>query len=147
MTKREHIKILAKNLLLRLEQDGSIAVNPPKRQNCYDALFSKIANLILTEEDVRERVHAQLGAKAEDLAGNDSSESDQFRAAKAVLVARIGDHEVHKLYYQRPLKDVGTLVCDFLMTTADIEEVFASDEDLEKSTVDFLKKFDPAQLH
>ena len=147
MTKREHIKVLAKNLLLRLEQDGAIAVNPPKRQNCYDALFSKIAGMILTEEDVRERVHAQLGAKSGELEGNASTETDQFRAAKAVLIARIGDHEVHKLYYQRPLKDVGIVVRDFLMSTPEVEEVFSSDEDLEKSTVEFLKKFDPAQLH
>jgi hypothetical protein len=147
MTRKEQVRALAKNVLLRLEQDGSIALNPLTRQTAFDQLYGQISQVIWTDEDIREKVIRQLGDKAGMLEGNDATESEQFRAAKAVLLARVSDHVIHGLYYQRSVKEVASFICVYLMKVKEVEEVFLSDEELEKTIVEFLKRFDPAHLH
>lgn len=146
-TKKEHIRVLAKNVVSRLEQDESIALNPRTRQMVYQDLFSKISPYILSDEEVREKILSQLGQKADELSDSGSAESDQFKAAKAVLMNKVGENAVHGLYYQIPVKNVAVLVVQFLMSHNQVEEVYLSDDELEKSIVDFFKKFDPSQLH
>jgi len=145
MTKKEHVRTLAKNVLLRLEQ--AIALNPAKKQTAFDNLYHQLAQVILTDEDVRDRVLRQLGENAEALQANQATESDQFKAAKAVLLARIGDHVIHGLYYQRSVKEVSQFITHFLMKVSEVEDVFSSDDEIERAVVEFLKRFDPAQLH
>ena len=146
-TKKEHIRVLAENVVSRLEQDESIALNPRTRQMVYQDLFSKISPYILSDEEVREKILSQLGQKADELSDSGSAESDQFKAAKAVLMNKVGENAVHGLYYQIPVKNVAVLVVQFLMSHNQVEEVYLSDDELEKSIVDFFKKFDPSQLH
>ena len=65
-TKREHVKILAKNVISRLEQDEAIALNVRMRQNVYQDLYQKIDAYVFTEEDIKEKVEEKLGKKAEE---------------------------------------------------------------------------------
>ncbi len=146
-TKKDHIKVLAKNLVSRLEQDESIALNQRTRHMVYQDLYVKLNPYILSDEEVREKILTQLGQKAEELTDAGATESDQFKAAKAVLMNKIGENAVHGLYYQIPIKNVAVLVVQFLMSHNQVEEVYLSDDDLEKSIVDFFKKFDSSQLH
>jgi hypothetical protein len=146
-TKREHVKVLAKNVVTRLEQDEAIVLNPRMRQNIYQDLYLKLEPLILTDEEIREKVIGELGSKAESLSESNSAESDQFKAAKAVLMTKLGENAVMGLYYQRPVKNVAQIVGDFLMNHHLVEDVFPSDEELEKTIVDYFKKFNPEQLH
>ena len=144
-TKKEHIKTLTKNLTLRLEQDEAIALNPRTRQMVYQDLNTKLAPYILTDEEIREKILNQLGQKAESL--ENFSESDQYKAAKTVMMNKLGENAVNGLYYQIPIKNVATLVVQFLMSHNQVEEVFLSDDELEKAIVEFFKKFNPEQLH
>ncbi|NDF14766.1 DUF507 family protein [bacterium] len=146
-TKKEHVKILAKNVVMRLEQDEAIAVNPRTRQMVYQDLFLKLEPLILTDEDIRAKVIAQLGLKAEELGDTGYTENDHYRAAKSVLMAKHGENAVAGLYYQIPVKSVAQQIGQFLMKHNQVEDVFSQDEDLEKSIVQFLKRFAPEQLH
>jgi hypothetical protein len=146
-TKKEHVKILAKNVVMRLEQDEAIAVNPRTRQLVYQDLFLKLEPLILTDEDIRAKIIAQLGLKAEELGETGYTENDHYRAAKAVLMTKHGENAVSGLYYQIPVKSVAQQIGQFLMKHAQVEDVFSQDEDLEKSIVQFLKRFAPEQLH
>jgi hypothetical protein len=146
-TKREHVKILAKNVVSRLEQDETIALNPRMRQNVYQDLFSKIESYILTDEDVRKRVLEKLGQNAEELKESDQAESDQYKAAKSVVMNQVADNAVAGLYYQIPLKTLAQMIGQFVMAHSYVEDVFLSDEEMEKSVVDFLKRFQPDQLH
>jgi len=146
-TKKDHIKVLAKNVVSRLEQDEAIALNPRTRQMVYQDLFTKISPYILSDEEVREKIINQLGQKADELSDTGVTESDQFKAAKTVLMNKIGDNAVHGLYYQIPVKNVAVLVVQFLMSHNQVEEVYLSDDELEKTIVDFFKKFDSSQLH
>ncbi len=147
LTKKDHIKVLAKNVVSRLEQDQSIALNPRTRQMVYQDLYVKISPYILSDEEVREKIITQLGQKAEALTDSGAAETDQYKAAKAVLMNKLGQNAVNGLYYQIPVKNVAILVVQFLMNHNQVEEVFLSDDELEKSIVDFFKKFDSSQLH
>jgi hypothetical protein len=146
-TKKEHLKVLAKNAVSRLEQDQAIALNPRTRQMVYQDLFLKLEALILTDEDIRSRVLTQLGEKAEQLEESGQTESDQYKAAKALLLEKLGENAVAGLYYQRPVKVVAQEIARFLMSHSQVEEVFPSDEELEQTIVEFLKRFNPDLLH
>jgi hypothetical protein len=146
-TKKEHVKILAKNVVSRLEQDEAILLNPRARQHVYQDLFLKLEPMILTDEEIREKVIHQLGSNSEALTESGSAESDQFKAAKSAILNKYGENAVMGLYYQHPVKTVAQKIGEFLMNHHQVEDVFPSDEELEKSIVDFLKKFNPDQLH
>ena len=146
-TKRAHVKILAKNVMSRLEQDEAIVLKPQMRQNVYQDLYSKIAPVILTDEDVREKVIAQLGVTSEALDESSTTESDQYKTAKKMILQKIGENAVEGLYYQKPIRDLAKSIGEFVMNHESVEEVFLPDEDLEKSVVDFIKRFKPDQLH
>jgi hypothetical protein len=146
-TKKDHLKALAKNAVSRLEQDQAIALNPRTRQMVYQDLFLKLEALVLTDEDIREKVLAEIGLKSEQLGETGQTENDQYKAAKAVFMAKFGENAVAGLYYQRPVKTVAQEIARFLMTHTQVEEVFPSDEELEKTIVEFLKRFNPDLLH
>jgi hypothetical protein len=146
-TKKEHIKALAKAVVTRLEQDEAIVLNPRTRQMVYQDLFLKLENLIMTDEDIRSKVITQLGLKAEELGETGYTENDHYKAAKSVLMGKHGENAVAGLYYQLPVKSVAQQIGGFLMKHPQVEDVFPSDEDLEKAIVQFLKRFAPDQLH
>jgi hypothetical protein len=146
-TKKEHVKVLAKNVVSRLEQDQSILLNPRTRQNVYQDLYLKLAQFVLTDEEIRERTLKEIGLKAEELSESAYTESDQYRAAKGIIMGKLGENAVMGLYYQQPVRNVAQLIGKFLMSHDHVEDVFPSDEELEKAIVDFLKKFNPDQLH
>lgn len=147
MTKRDHIKALTKNLLLRLEQDDALVLNPRSKSETAQALYDKVSAFVLTDEDIREKAIDSLGKNSDALAESDFSETDQYRAAKAVILSQIGDNAVRGIYFQKPIKEVADSVVSFVMSHSGVEDVFAEDAELEKRIVDFIKKFDPSQLH
>ena len=146
-TKKEHVKVLAKSVVTRLEQDEAIVLNPRTRQMVYQDLGHKLSAMILTDEEIREKVITQLGLKAEELGDSGYTENDQYRAAKNVIMGKLGENAVMGLYYQRPVKSVAQEITHFLMGHGQVEDVFPSDDELEKSIVDFLKRFNPENLH
>ena len=146
-TKKEHVKVLAKNVVTRLEQDEAIVLNPRNRQIVYQDLFLKLEPMILTDEEIRDKIISQLGLKAEELGETGYTENDQYRAAKSVMMNKLGENAVSGLYYQRPVKTVAQEIGAFLMNHGQVEDVFSSDDELEKAIVDYLKKFNPEQLH
>jgi hypothetical protein len=122
-------------------------LNPRTRQMVYQDLFHKLENLIMTDEDIRGKVIAQLGLKAEELGETGYTENDQYRAAKSILMAKHGENAVAGLYYQLPVKSVAQEIGHFLMKHPQVEDVFPADDELEKTVVQFLKRFAPDQLH
>jgi hypothetical protein len=146
-TKKEHVKALAKNVVSRLEQDEAIVLNPRTRQLVYQDLFLKLEDMIMTDEQIREKIVGQLGLKSEELDESGYTENEQYKAAKSVLMNKFAENAVAGLYYQRPVKSVAQEIGLFLMSHKQVEDVFPSDDELEKSIVEFLKRFNPSQLH
>jgi hypothetical protein len=146
-TKKEHVKILAKNVVSRLEQDQAIVLDPRNRQAIYEDLFTALSPVVLTDDEIREKILSEMGLKADTLIDSGANESDQYKAAKSVIMNKVGENAVMGLYYQKSVKAVALQIAQFMMKHKFVEDVFPSDEELEKSIVDFLKRFNPEQLH
>ena len=146
-TQKETLRMLCKSIITRFENHKSISVPPRLRQIVQDEVFGLIGPFILTDEDLRERTLAKVGAKAEMLQDSAFTESDQYRAAKAVVRNSFGTDELNGFYFQTPPKIVAQTIVQYLMRSSHIDDVFETDEDLEHQIVEVVKKFNPAELH
>jgi hypothetical protein len=146
-TKKETVRQLCKSIVTRLENNKSISFPVRLRQIVQDEIFGLVGPYILTDEDLRERTLARIGAKAELLADSKFTDSDQYKAAKAVIRSTFGDDELNGFYFQKPLKFVAQTIAQYFMRSSHIDDVYETDDDLEKQIVETVQKFDPAQLH
>ncbi len=146
-TEKETVRTLCKSIITRLENQKSIAFPPRLRQIIQDELFGLVGPYIFTEEDVREKTLAKIGAKAEALQSTGLAESDQYRAAKAIVKASFGDDELNGFYFQKPLIHVAQTISSYFMRSSHIDEVYETDEDMEQKIVEIVKRFDPSQPH
>jgi hypothetical protein len=146
-TQRETVRLLCKSIVTRLENQKSIAFPPRLRQIVQDEIFSLVGPFILTEEDLRDRTLAKVGAKAEALQDSQFTESDQYRTAKSMVRATFGDDELNGFFFQKSLKFVAGTIVQYFMRSSHIDDVYELDDDLEKQIVDIVKKFNPAELH
>ncbi len=146
-TRRETIHLLCKSIINRLENKKSITFPPRLRQVVEDEMFGLIGSLILTDQDLKERTLIRMGTRADVLEGTDFAESDQYKAAKSVVRATFGDDYLNGFYFQRPLKTVASSLVEYFMRSSHIEDVYETDEDLERQIVEIVRKFNPAELH
>jgi len=101
----------------------------------------------MTDEDIREKALVKLGANSEKLGETNFTESEAFKAAKAVVRNGFGDDELNGFYFLKPVKQVATMIAGFMMRSSSIDEVYETDEDLERMIVDFVKTFNPDHVH
>lgn len=148
-TNRETVHALVKSIITRLENQKSIQFPPRLRSIVSEEVLNLVKPSVFTEDDLHERTVARLGIKAEALQelAPTSTESDQYRAAKAVVRSGFGEDELKGLFFQKPLRLVAKMICEYLMRSSHIDDVYETDDDLEKQIVDIIQKFDPAQLH
>jgi hypothetical protein len=146
-TQRETLRLLCKSIITRLENRKSISLPARLRQIVQDEVFGLIGPFVLTDEDLRERTLAKIGAKAEVLQDTTFTESDQFRSAKAVVRNSFGNDELNGFYFQKPPKFVANEIVQYLMRSSHIDDVYETDEDLEHEIIELVKKFNPSELH
>ncbi|MEN9723782.1 MAG: hypothetical protein RJB38_1768 [Pseudomonadota bacterium] len=147
MTNRETVRLLCKSMINRLENRKAIMFPPRLRQIVQDEIFDLIGPYIVSEQDVRDRALARMGAKAEQLQESSFTESEQYKTAKQLVKSGLGDDVLNGFYFQKPLKQLAQSVVAYLMRSSHIDDVFESDEDLEKQLVEIVQKFDAAELH
>ena len=146
-TQKETLRLLCKSIITRLENQKAITFPPRLRQIVQDEVANLIGPLVLTDEDIRDRVLAKLGAKAEALQDTASTETDQFRAAKAVVRGQVGQDEMNGFYFQKAPKEVANVIVQYLMRSSHIDDVYETDEDLEHKILDIVKKFKASDVH
>ena len=146
-TQRETLRLLCKSIITRLENHKSISFPSRLRQIVQDEVFGLIGPFVMTDQDLRERTIAKIGANQEMLADSAFTDSDQYRSAKAVVRNSMGTDELNGFYFQKPPKFVANTIVQYLMRSSHIDDVFETDEDLEKQIVEVVKKFNPAELH
>jgi hypothetical protein len=146
-TQRETVRLLCKSIITRLENKKSISFPPRLRQIVQDEVFGLVGPYIMTDEDLREKALAKIGARAEALQNTAFTETEQYRAAKALVRTSFGDDELNGFYFQKPLKTVANTIVEYLMRSSHIDDVYETDEDLEKQIVEVVQKFNPAELH
>ena len=147
MTQRDTVRLLCKSIVTRLENNKAITFPPRLRQIVQDELFGLVGPYIMTDQDIKEKAVARMGAKAESLSETGLAESDQFKAAKAVVRGTLGEDELNGFYFQKSLKEIASQIVQYLMRSSHIDDVYETDEDLEKQIVEVVKKFNPADLH
>jgi hypothetical protein len=146
-TKRDTVGLLCKSIVTRLENQKSISFPPRLRAIVQDEISNLVGNAILTEEDLRDRTLAKIGAKAEVLEDSTFTDSDRYRAAKAVVRSTFGDDVLNGFYFQRPVKLIARTISEYFMRSSHIDDVFETDEDLEQQIVEIIQKFDQNNLH
>ena len=114
-TRKDTVRLLVKSIVTRLENNKSIAFPVRLRQIVQDEIQGLIGPYILTDEDLREKTLARIGSKAEALADTQAAESDQYKAAKAVIRSGFGDDELNGFYFQKPLKTVAETIAKYFM--------------------------------
>lgn len=146
-TQKVTLRLLCKSIISKLENQKSISFPARLRQIVQDEVFGLVGPFILTDEDLRERTLAKVGAKAEMLQDTAFTDSDQYRAAKAVVRSSFGNDELNGFYFQKPPKLIANTIVQYLMRSSHVDDVYETDEDLEHQIVDAIKKFNPAELH
>lgn len=146
-TTRDTVKLLVKSIVNRLENQKSIEFSPRLRQIIQEELTTLIGPLVLTEGDIREKALAKMGARSEMLQDSGFTESEQYRAAKGLAKEAAGDDELNGFYFQKPLKSFAESICQYLMRSSHIDEVFETDDDLIQKIVDIVKRFDASEAH
>jgi hypothetical protein len=101
----------------------------------------------MTDEDLRDKALAKIGARTEALQATNFTETEQFRTAKTMVKETFGDDVLNGFYFQKPLKLVASTIVEYLMRSSHIDDVYETDEDLEKQIVEVVQKFNPAELH
>lgn len=146
-TQRESVRLLCKSIVTRLENRKAITFPPRLRQIVQDELFGLVGPFIMTEQDLREKALAKMGAKADALQETSIAESDQYKAAKAIVRESFGDDELNGFYFQRPLKGIAKQISEYLMRSSHIDDVYETDDELEKQIIETIKVFNPAEVH
>ncbi len=146
-TRRETVRLLCKSIVTRLENQQAIAFPPRLRQIVADDVSNLVGPYIMTDEDIRSRALEKMGASKETLSDSASTETDQFRAAKAVVRSGFGDDELNGLYFQKPLKVVAGMITQYFMRSSNIDEVYESDDDIEKKIVEMVQRFKESDMH
>ena len=112
-----------------------------------DEVFDLVGPMVLTDEDIRNRALAKMGAKADEFQNSQFTETDQFRTARSMVKETVGDNELNGFYFQKPLKTIAESMVSYFMRSSNIDDVFESDSDLEHQILDIVKRFNPAELH
>ncbi|MDR3606869.1 MAG: hypothetical protein P4M08_05745 [Oligoflexia bacterium] len=146
-TKRETVHSLCKSIVTRLENHKSISFPVRLRQIVADEVFHLVGPFILTDEDLRDRTLAKIGAKASVLEDSQFTDSAQYKTAKSMVRQSFGDDELNGFYFQKPLKAVAETIVQYFMRSSHIDDVYETDEDLEHQIVEVVQKFNPSELH
>src|SRR6185312_16887741 len=115
MTQREMVRLLCKSVVTRLENNKAITFPPRLRQIVQDEVFNLVGPYIMTDQDLKEKALAKMGAKAESLSETGLAESDQFKAAKAVVRSSFGEDELNGFYFLKTLKEIASTIAQYLM--------------------------------
>ncbi|MBI3558691.1 MAG: hypothetical protein HY074_20680, partial [Deltaproteobacteria bacterium] len=75
-TSHTSLRVLAKSILNKLENNKFIVFNPKERGELQEDLYRKLSKFILTEEDINTQVRAQVTANAGALSDQNIAETD-----------------------------------------------------------------------
>ena len=145
-TNSTSLKTLAKSILNKLENNKFIVFNPKDRTVLQEDLYKKLAKAVLTEEDINNQVRGQVHGAADAISEQNITETEAFKSQKRALKARMGDNQMHGFYFQDTLRGICNRVCKFLFESSFVEDVFESDEAIQKLVMETIQKFDEKNL-
>lgn len=145
-TNHNSLKLLTKSILNKLENQKFIVFNPKDRTELQDELFRRLSRSVLTEEDITNTVRQQVSAASEAISDSNITETDAFQSQKRAMKGRLSENEVRGFYLQNTLRAVCADVCKFLFDSRYVEDVFESDEVIQKLVMDTFQNFDESKI-
>lgn len=145
-TNHQSLKLLSKSILNKLDNRKFIAFNPRTRGDLQDQLYRRLSGQVLTEEDITNQVRAQVAVASEALSEQSITESDAFQSQKRAIKSRLSDNELHGFYFQGSLRTVCSDVCKFLFDSSLVEDVFESDDEIQRLVLDTIQSFDESKI-
>ena len=147
LTSKDTVKVLSKSVLIRLENQKIIELDPSVRQTVVLEIYDVLKNLILTEQDIREQALEKIGESSNLLNDIDLNDNVKYKAARAVVKNSFGDDVLNGMYFQKNLRDISKILISYFMKSDYIDEVFETDEEIEKKIISIIKHFDPSKVH
>lgn len=141
------MKHLCKLLVSRLESQKSIAFPTRLRQIVQDEMYGLIGPYILTDEDLREKAIVKIGGSVEQLQESGATDSAAYKTAHSIVREQFAQDPLNGFYLQKPLRQIAQLLAGYFMRSASIDEVYETDEDLEKMIIDYVRNFHPGNVH
>jgi hypothetical protein len=92
-------------------------------------------------------VLSQIGTKSDELNDLHLTGGEAYRTLRQQWLSKHGEYEVDGLYFQKPIKYVAEWVIQFLLKSANVDEVFADDDKLLKTIVASIGNFRRSKLH
>lgn len=145
-TSTQSLKTLAKSILNRLENRKFIEFNPRERNSIQEALYSRLKKNILTEDDLNAMVREQVAKASESISEQNITETEAYQSQKKALKAKFADNAIQGFYLKSALRTICKDTCKFLFECSEIDEVFESDEAIEKLVIETIQTFDESKI-
>lgn len=146
-TQKETLQLLCKSIITRLENQKAISLPARLRKVVQEEVYHLVSPFILTDEDLKEKILSKIGAKAELLQDTGFTDSEQYRAAQSAVRNLFATEEMNGFYFQKSPQFMASTIVEYLMRSSHIDDVFETDEDLERQIIDIVKKFNFADAH
>ncbi|MEW6057769.1 MAG: DUF507 family protein [Bdellovibrionota bacterium] len=130
----------------KLENNKYIVFNSKDRTLLQDDLFKRLTQSIVTEEDLNEQVRSQVARASEAISEQNLTETEAYQSQKRAIRSKLADNEVQGFYLHKTLRAVCEDVCKFLFDSRFVEDVFESDEAIQKLVMETIQKFDESKL-
>jgi hypothetical protein len=143
-TRIDTLKLLCKNIVNRLERDKVIVFNPRLRHEVAQEIFELIRPFVWTHQDLVQKAFDSMGVRSEQIDQTQMvssfAEDERFKIALSVVKNEFGNQELSGFYFQQAPKYVAQIITSYFMASAKIEEVFESDDMIEKRLLMLFKK-------
>lgn len=145
-TNEQSLRTLCNVLLTRLEKGNYIVFNPKDRALVREELYQVMKGVMLTEEDVIEMARDAVSGRAQDIADKNITETDAFKMKKRDIKADFSYNEVAGFYLTSSLREVSGKVSPFLLDCKAIEDVFETDEAIQRMVQESILNFDESKI-
>ncbi|MGE4233693.1 MAG: DUF507 family protein [Bacteriovoracia bacterium] len=145
-TNNHSLKTLAKSILTKLENQQIITNDPKKRTELYDEFQKELSRWMLTDEDLTQMVRSQVTENSDKLSEQNLSETEAFQSQKRALRQKFEENAVQGFYLKTSLRDVCKGINKFLLSNPLIEDVFETDEVIERFLLETIQKFDESKM-
>lgn len=145
-TNEQSLRTLCNVVLSRLEKGRFIEFNPAHRDKVREELLTTLKGVMLTEQDLIEMARDAVAGRVQDISESNITETDAFKIRKKDLKADFGENEVAGFYLTSSLREVAGKVAPFLLRCKLVEDVFESDESIQRLVQESILNFDESKI-
>lgn len=145
-TNKHSLKTLANLLLSRMENRKYLLFNPKDRSVIQAELLEFLPNFLLSEEALNEEVRGAVTSRSGEISDANFSETEAYQSQKRALKSKYSDNAIAGFYLKTSLRQACKEIADFLFDNSHVEDVFESDEVLQKLVQETITNFDESQI-